>query len=65
MKTNTKKEKLEKPKKEMAFLLIPENTGDRKLRVCEAIKYLLNIEEKLQGVSRIKYFKRIDSTHSF
>ena len=49
----------------MAFLLIPENTGDRKLRVCEAIKYLLNIEEKLQGVSRIKYFKRIDSTHSF
>ena len=46
VKTNTKKERLEKPKKEKFLLLIPENIGDRKLSVCKAIKYLLNIEKK-------------------
>ena len=59
VKINTKKERLEKPKKEK-FLLIPENIGDKKLSVCRTIKYHLNIEEKVLGVSRIRYFKRIN-----
>ena len=46
VKTNTKKERLEKPKKETLLLLIPENIGDRKLSVCKTIKYQLNIEKK-------------------
>ena len=45
VKTNTKKERLEKPKKEK--LLIPKNTGDRKLNECKTIKYLLNIEKQV------------------
>ena len=60
VKTNTKKERLEKPKKEKLLLLIPENIGDRKLSMCKTIKYQLNIEKKVYGVSRIKYFKRIN-----
>ena len=47
VKTNTKKERLEKPKKEKLLLLIPENKNDRKLSVCKTIKYQLNIEKKL------------------
>ena len=47
VKTNTKKERLEKPKKEKFLLLIPENIGDRKLSVCKTIKYQLNIEKKV------------------
>ena len=47
VKTNTKKERLEKPKKEKLLLLIPENIGDRKLSVCKTIKFQLNIEEQL------------------
>ena len=47
VKTNTKKERLEKPKKETLLLLIPENIGDRKLSVCKTIKYQLNIEKKV------------------
>ena len=47
VKTNTKKERLEKPKKEKLLLLIPENIGDRKLSVCKTIKYQLNIEKKV------------------
>ena len=47
VKTNTKKEKLEKPKKEKLLLLIPENIGDRKVKVCKTIKYQLNIEKKV------------------
>ena len=35
VKTNTKKERLEKPKKEKLLLLIPENIGDRLLNVCK------------------------------
>ena len=35
VKTNTKKEKLEKPKKKNLLLLIPENRGDRVLSVCK------------------------------
>ena len=35
VKTNTKKEKLEKPKEEKLLLLIPENTGVRVLSVCK------------------------------
>ena len=35
VKTNTKKEKLEKPKKEKLLFLIPENIGDRVLSVCK------------------------------
>ena len=35
VKTNTKKESLEKPKKEKLLLLIPENIGDRVLSVCK------------------------------
>ena len=35
VKTNTKKERLEKPKKEKLLLLIPENIGDRVLSVCK------------------------------
>ena len=31
VKTNTKKERLERPKKEKLLLLIPENIGDRNL----------------------------------
>ena len=47
VKPNTKKERLEKPKKEILLLLIPENIRDRKLSVCKTIKYQLNIEKKL------------------
>ena len=50
VKKNTKKEKLEKPKKEKLLLLIPENIGDRKVKVCKTIKYQLNIEKKVLGV---------------
>ena len=35
MKTNTKKDKLEKPEKEKLLLLIPENIGDRVFKVCK------------------------------
>ena len=35
VKTNTKKERLEKPKKKMLLLLIPENIGDRMLSMCK------------------------------
>ena len=35
VKTNTKKEKLKKPKKEKLLFLIPENIGDRVLSVCK------------------------------
>ena len=45
VKTNTKKERLEKPKKEKLLLLIPENIGDRKLSVCKTIKYCLKIKK--------------------
>ena len=44
VKTNVKKEKLKKPKKEKLLLLIPENIGDKKFKT---IKYQLNIEKKL------------------
>ena len=47
VKTNTKKERLEKPKIGKLLLLIPENIGDRKLSVCKTIKYQLNIEKKV------------------
>ena len=47
VKTNTKKERLEKPKKETLLLLIPENIGDRKLSVCKTIKYQQSIEKKV------------------
>ena len=60
VKTNTKKERLEKPKKEKLLFLISENTGDRQWSMCKIIKYLLNIEKKVQGVSRIKHLKRIN-----
>ena len=50
VKKNTKKGKLEKPKKEKLLLLIPENIGDRKVKVCKTIKYQLNIEKKVLGV---------------
>ena len=56
--SNTKKERLEKPKKEKLLLLIPENIGDRKLSVWKTIKYLLNIDKKVYGASTIKYFER-------
>ena len=47
VKTNTKKERLEKPKKEKLLLLIPENIGNRNLSVWKTIKYLLNVEKKV------------------
>ena len=47
-------------KKENLLWLIPENIGDRKLSMCKTIKYQLNIEKKVYGVSRIKYVKRIN-----
>ena len=34
-KTNTKKERFEKSKKEKLLLLIPENIGDRNLSLCK------------------------------
>ena len=46
LKTNTKKETLEKPKKEKLLLSITENIGNRKLSVCKTMKYQLNIEKK-------------------
>ena len=46
-KTNTKKERLETPKKEKLLLLIAENIGDRTLSVCKALNYQLNIEKKV------------------
>ena len=64
VKTNTKKQSLKKPKREKLFLLIPENIGDRKFSVCKTIKYQLNVEKIVSGVSRIKYFKRINPTPS-
>ena len=47
VKTNTKKGRLEKPKKEKLLLLIPENIGDRKLSVCKTIRYQLNKDKKV------------------
>ena len=47
VKTNTKKEKLEKRKKEKLLLLIAENIGDRVLSTCFKLKYLLNKEKKI------------------
>ena len=47
VRANTKKEKLEKPKKEKLLLLIPENIGDRVLSTCLKLKYLLNKEKKM------------------
>ena len=49
---------LEKPKKKKLSLLVTKNIDDRKLSVCKTIKYQLNIEKKVLGVSRIEYFKR-------
>ena len=46
-KHKTKSKKLEKPKKEKLLLLIPENIGDKKLSVCKAVKYQLNVEKKV------------------
>ena len=46
VKSDTKRERLEKPKKEKLLLLIPENVGYRKLSVCRTIEYQLNIEKK-------------------
>ena len=43
VKTNTKKERLEKPKKEKLLLAIPENIGD----MCVKLKYQMNIEKKV------------------
>ena len=50
-KTNPKRERFEKPKKKHLLLLIPKNIGDRVLSECKTIKYQLNIEKKVQGVS--------------
>ena len=47
VKTNTKKERLEKPKKEKLLLLIPKNIGGRNFSVCTTIKYQQNIEKKV------------------
>ena len=43
IKTNTKKESLEKAKREKLLLLIPENIGE--YSVCKTIKYQLNMEK--------------------
>ena len=51
VKTNTKKERLEKPKKEKLLLLIPENIGDRVLSVCKT-KIPTGYREKV-----IRFFK--------
>ena len=59
VKANTKKGKLEKPKKESLLLLIPGNIGDRKLSLRKTIKYQPNIEKQVFRISGIKYFKRI------
>ena len=47
VKTSTKKERLEKPKKEKLLLLIPENIGDRVLSVC---KTKISTEYREKGV---------------
>ena len=47
VKTNTKKENLEIPKRETLLLLIPESIGDKKLSTCKTLKYQLNIEKKV------------------
>ena len=54
VKTNTKKERLEKPKKEKLLLLIPENIGDRVLSVFKT-KIPTEYREKGIRFSRIKY----------
>ena len=46
VKTNTKNERLEKPKNEKLLLLIPENIGDRILGVCKT-KIPTEYEEKV------------------
>ena len=43
VKTNTKKESLEKAKREKLLLLIPENIGE--YSVCKTIKCQLNMEK--------------------
>ena len=51
VKTNTKKERLEKPKKEKLLLLIPENIGDRVLSVC---KTKISTEYREKGIRCFK-----------
>ena len=51
VKTSTKKERLEKPKKEKLLLLIPENIGDRVLSVC---KTKISTEYREKGVRCFK-----------
>ena len=51
VKTNTKKEKLEKPKKEKLLLLIPENRGDGVLSVC---KTKISTEYREKGIRCFK-----------
>ena len=51
VKTNTKKERLEKPKKEKLLLLIPENIGDRVLSVC---KTKIPTEYREKGIRCLK-----------
>ena len=57
VKTKSIKERLEKPKEEKLLLLIPESISDRKLSACKTLKYQLNIEKKVECVSRIKCFR--------
>ena len=51
VKTSTKKERLEKPKKEKLLLLIPENIGDRVLSVC---KTKISTEYREKGIRCFK-----------
>ena len=46
VKINTKKERLEKPKMQNFFLLIPENIDDKNLSVCTIIKIPTEYREK-------------------
>ena len=73
VKTNTKKENLEKPTKEKLLFLIPENVGDRVLSVCktkiptESIEKGIMCFKKYQKVFQVyQLFKlTVNPTHSF
>ena len=53
VKTNTKKGRLEKPKKEKLLLLIPENIGDRNLSACT--NWIQKVFEEL-NISNVSFF---------
>ena len=71
VKTNTKKEKLEKPKKEKLLLLIPENIGDRVSSVCKTKMPKLNTRKRYKVFQELNilnasiFLMTVGATHFF